>query len=114
MGEWEMVYTFFWIYAVIFVLILCCAIVLTQTLARGSDLDEHVVANFASVGVSMFTLFQVTTTDNWDRIASPVIRQNPAWRLCFVAFASWVMIAALTGVAADCMITESSNQRERE
>lgn len=115
-GIVSMIGTFVWIYMVLFIFILCCGIVLTQTLGHGHHDDESIRENFRNVGTSMYTLFQVTTTDNWNAISRPIIALSPWWRVFFVifiGFTSWTMIAALTGVAADCVISAEKQQREQ-
>lgn len=115
-GIVSMVSTFVWIYMVLFIFILCCGIILTQTLGHGHSDDESIRENFQNVGTSMYTLFQVTTTDNWIAISRPIIALSPWWRVFFVifiSFTSWTMIAALTGVAADCVISAEKQQREQ-
>merc|ERR1719329_1286657 len=115
-GIASMASTFVWIYVVLFIFILCCGIILTQTLGHRHGDDESIRENFQDVGTSMYTLFQVTTTDNWIAISRPIIAFSPWWRVFFVifiSFTSWTMIAALTGVAADCVISAEKQQREQ-
>jgi len=102
------------------------AIVLTQILGHGvglsdeamsGDFDQMVRANFQSVPTTFFTLFQITTTDNWDRIAEPVIAIDSKWRLFFVAFIiffSWTMISILTAVASDNMLSATLDSLENK
>jgi len=127
---WKMFGTFIWIFSVLFLFILCFAIMLTHLLGHGEALgdraqleQEHaealasVTKSFQDVPTSLFTLFQLTTTDNWDRIAMPLVEINPWWRLFFVffiAFASWTMISVLTAVASTNMIEATSDRKDKE
>jgi len=128
---WEMIHKFVWIFLVLFFFIFCSAIILTRTLGKmeaggedetldgitsGAD-DMGVHDKFRDVWRSWFTLFQVTTTDNWDRVAYPIIDMNPLWRIFFVTFivfASWVLISVLTAVASDSMIAMTTDKRDME
>jgi len=130
----NMLSTFIWIFSVLFLFLLCNAVVLTHLLGHGDGLPRqssvHVQGdfdysasvakiheNFQDVSTSLFTLFQVTTTDNWDTIAEPVIQLDSRWRVFFVffiAFASWTMISVLTAVASDNMIAASTDRKDSE
>mmetsp|Transcript_25165 Transcript_25165/g.57842 ORF Transcript_25165/g.57842 Transcript_25165/m.57842 type:complete len:513 (-) Transcript_25165:50-1588(-) len=122
-----MLYEFIWIFTVMFVMILCCGIPLTHLLGRGwafvgteswSEEEQlaldNVKVKFQDVSSSLFTLFQLTTVDNWDEIANPLILMNSAWRCFFVlyiAVVSWAMIAVLTAVGSDKMIDATSDRK---
>lgn len=121
---------FIWIFAVLTIFIFCTAIILTHLLGHGESIggyhelmatqaDEFgkIQSNFGDVGTSLFTLFQLTTIDNWDQIAMPICSIYPAWRIFFVffiMFASWIMISVLTAVASNSMIEATSDRKERE
>jgi len=122
--------TFIWIFSVLFLFILCFAIMLTHLLGHAEALGdrdhlqmhhaealETTINYFKDVPTSLFTLFQLTTTDNWDVIAMPLVEINPWWRLFFVffiSFASWTMISVLTAVASTNMIEATSDRKEVE
>lgn len=128
---WEMLHKFGGIFLVLFFFIFCSAIILTRTLGK-VEVDEddpplgaeytderaqQIKHRFRDVWTSWFTLFQVTTTDNWDTIATPIVKRNPWWRcffVTFIVFASWVLISVLTAVASDSMIAMTSDKREFE
>jgi len=125
----SMISTIMGIFVVLFLFLACSAILLTHLLGHGealpdSNLDDEqammrkaVLAKFRTVPDSIFTLFQVTTTDNWNLIARPVIALNKYWRfffIVFIAFASWIMISVLTAVASDSMIAATSDRKEQE
>jgi len=126
----SMVGMFVWIFSVLFMFQLCCAIVLTHLVGHAEALGgrgfleshhpEHLddVRNyFKDVGSSMFTLFRLTTTDNWLDIAGPLIAIDPWWRVFFVlfiAFSSWTMISVLTAVASDKMLAATTDRKESE
>lgn len=125
---WNMFGTFIWIFSVLFLFILCFAIMLTHLLGHAealgdrehlqqhhADALEATIGYFKDVPTSLFTLFQLTTTDNWDMIAMPLVEINPWWRLFFVffiSFASWTMISVLTAVASTNMIEATSDRKE--
>lgn len=103
----------------LFTATLVIAIILTQLFQAIEDDDqrEKVQFFFPSVAASFFTLFQVTTTDNWILIANPVIELDPAWQIFFVvfiAFSAWTMISILTAVACDNMISAMEDKQKRE
>mmetsp|Transcript_79534 Transcript_79534/g.200032 ORF Transcript_79534/g.200032 Transcript_79534/m.200032 type:complete len:505 (-) Transcript_79534:69-1583(-) len=126
----DMFATFVWIFAVLAMFILTFAISLTHLLGHGEALGSRdvleqeksealhtVLGHFRDVPTSAFTLFQLTTIDNWDDIAYPLIELNPWWRLFFVffiAFASWSMISVLTAVASNKMIAATADRKETE
>mmetsp|Transcript_37518 Transcript_37518/g.86587 ORF Transcript_37518/g.86587 Transcript_37518/m.86587 type:complete len:463 (+) Transcript_37518:142-1530(+) len=127
-----MMKTFVWIFYVLFILILCCGITLTQLLRstaakhlshRSEESSEELHAwrkvheHFQNVPTAFFALFQVTTTDNWDYIAGPLITLHPMWRIFFVlfiVFMAWTMISILTAVASDSMIAATVDRKEQE
>jgi len=126
----DMFATFVWIFAVLAMFILTFAISLTHLLGHGEALGPReilerekgealhtVLSHFRDVPTSAFTLFQLTTIDNWDDIAYPLVELNPWWRLFFVffiAFASWTMISVLTAVASNKMISATADRKETE
>lgn len=72
---------------------------------------------FGNVPTSFFSLFQVTTIDEWNVIADPVVKMDTTWRfffVTFIAFASWTMISVLTAVASDSMIAATSDKKDQE
>lgn len=126
---WMMLSTFIWIFIVLFLFILVSAIVLTQQVGNMEvlhdgqegrvmeDARRSVAEQFHNVRSSLFLLFQVTTQDNWEEIARPIIVLNPHMRLFFVffiTFASWTLISVLTAVASDSMIAATSNRKDAE
>lgn len=122
---WDMLHKFVWIFLVLFFFIFCSSIVLTKLLGQSDfaeieGLEEEIDfirTHFRDVPSALFTLFQVTTCDNWTKIAVPVIRVNPYMRLFFIGFivfASWILISVLTAVASDAMVGATSDKREEE
>jgi voltage-gated sodium channel len=120
--------TFTWLFSVLFLFILGTAIVLTVVIGQGEGLDIErlqvenpealilVQRFFKDIPTSTFTLFQLTTTDNWDDVATPLVEIHPMWRLfivSFIVFASWIMLSVLTAVASDNMIAATSNRKEQ-
>lgn len=120
----EMAESFVGIFVVLFVFIISCAITCTHLLGHGEafNMDDPLVVqllpqiqrSFGSVLTSTFTLFQVTTLDNWFEVAEPVIKLDWRWQVCFVifiGFTSWTMISVLTAVASDSMVKAASDQQ---
>merc|ERR1712232_1321762 len=72
---------------------------------------------FSDIPTSPFTLFQLTTADDWARIALPVVAIHPLWRvffIFFITFMSWTMLSLLTAVASETMISASSVKRHEQ
>lgn len=127
-GLVQMLWTLTSTLVVVFLFLGSCAILLTHILGREAnslnDKQDHEAAlranvreKFASVERSIFSLFQVMTTDDWGDIAFPVIEMNKGWRyffMAFIVFGAWVMISILTAVASDSMIEATSNRQEIE
>jgi len=87
-------------------------------LREDSDHYEQEISElFHDIPTSVFTLFRVTTTDNWIEIANPVLVLDPRWGLFFILFiliAAWTMISVLTAVASDSMVAAASFRQEAE
>lgn len=123
----EMFSSFVLIFSILFFTLFSCAIVCTHLLGHAEglprskegleDLYEHIHESFPDITTSVFTLFQITTTDNWVRIAEPVIVLNPTWQIffiVFICFSSWTMISVLTAVASDSMVMATVERGEQE
>lgn len=119
-----MLHTFAWILSIMFALCFVLAIVLTSLVGHGflahtddEEISEEVVELFKSIPASLFTLFQLTTADDWSRISTPVVVASPLCRfffVCHITFMSWTMLSLLTAVASETMISASSNRKEQE
>lgn len=115
---------FLWIFAVLTMTIFCSAIILTHLLGHGEALGhrellesewaeefDDINSHFGDVWSSAFTLFQITTADNWADIAVPILKIDTRWRFFFyayISFASWFMISVLTAVASNSMFETTS------
>jgi len=120
----EMMGTFMWILGIIFLLCFVLAIILTRMLGHGLAIDTEddevkaqVQALFADIPCSLFTLFQLTTAEDWISIAGPVVAVGDMWRVFFVVFItimSWTMLSLLTAVASETMMAFSSYKKEEE
>jgi len=116
--------TFVWIFSVLFLFILISAIICTHLFGHGeifshenAETKTEVAALFCDVRTSLFSLFRVTTQDNWKSVASPVVAALPSMRIFFVVFivfVSWTMISVLTAVASNSMIEATSDRKEAE
>lgn len=126
-----MMSSFVLIFSILFVVLFCSAIVCTHLLGHAEGLprepefeqDLRIIHEyFSDVMTSIFTLFQITTTDNWVVIAQPVTKLDPRWKvvfMIFICFSSWTMISVLTAVVSDSMVMATQNReaaliRERE
>lgn len=123
----KMVERFAWIFLVLFMFLFGFAVCLVHLLGRGEALlstglefegeAEEIQSYFLDVGTSLYTLFQLTTTDNWNDIAGPLVEINSWWRLFFVVFivfASWTIMSVLSAEASDQMIVATNERKERE
>mmetsp|Transcript_29470 Transcript_29470/g.68609 ORF Transcript_29470/g.68609 Transcript_29470/m.68609 type:complete len:375 (-) Transcript_29470:73-1197(-) len=90
---------------------------LVEDPVRRAQLQQEITVLFKDIPTSVFTLFRVTTTDNWIEIANPVLELDPRWGLFFILFiliAAWTMISVLTAVASDSMVAAASFRQEAE
>mmetsp|Transcript_41287 Transcript_41287/g.119423 ORF Transcript_41287/g.119423 Transcript_41287/m.119423 type:complete len:527 (-) Transcript_41287:120-1700(-) len=120
----EMFSTMIWIFTFLTIIMVCLAIAMTHEIGRREapdDLDtEHwqmMREYFQDVPTSLFTLFRVSTQDDWMTIAGPLVADHPAWSLFFVAFivfVSWTMISVLTAVASESMVAATTDRMEGE
>mmetsp|Transcript_127777 Transcript_127777/g.367831 ORF Transcript_127777/g.367831 Transcript_127777/m.367831 type:complete len:576 (-) Transcript_127777:52-1779(-) len=110
----RMVNTFVWILSLVFVLCFVLSIIMTQLVGHGlvfggdqSHMEQEAQSLFSTVPTTLFTLFQLTTMDNWASIAGPMIQLSVFWRFFFVAFimcVSWTLLSLLTAVASEIMM----------
>lgn len=121
---------FVWIFVVLSLLIVCTAIALTHLLGHAEALGgqeqvetewadefDDINSHFGDVGTSAFTLFQITTADNWGTIGVSIIKIDPRWRAffyIFIMFASWTMISVLTAVASNSMFETTTAGKEQD
>jgi len=121
----KMIEPFTLIFGVLFLFILTGAIFCTTTLGRietgtdrfSSDEVNDLQDSWGTVYTAVFTLFQITTLDNWMEVAGPVAATDWRWQLFFVifiSFGSWTMISILTAVASDSMVAAASDREEIE
>mmetsp|Transcript_5212 Transcript_5212/g.12557 ORF Transcript_5212/g.12557 Transcript_5212/m.12557 type:complete len:535 (+) Transcript_5212:93-1697(+) len=126
----EMMYDFTWIFLVMFIAFVVCGVPLTYLLGHGEALEvpmaddedgmeayQKTRENFQDVATTLFTLFKLTTADNWDQISDPLLALDGRWRpffVVFIAFASWMMLSVLTAIASDKIIDATSNRKELE
>lgn len=119
---------FFWAFVVLFMFLFICAVCLTRLLGHAEALGEReglenvrqevlrkVGVQFGDMPHSLFTLFQLTTLDNWDGIAYPLVEFNSWWRgffVIFIVFGPWSMISILTAIASTQMIKATANEKE--
>jgi len=103
-----------WIFCVIALVSYVSAVFFTLYIKDNlTDAEEF----FPDVWSSAFSLFQVTTMDNWHHIAVPLVRYHGAWGLFFVvfiAFTSWTMISLLTAVVSEQIILATRDMKVRE
>jgi len=113
-----------WIWVTLLVFHFLGALVLTRVIGHGlmvkdggnTDDESEARALFADLRTSVFTLFRLTTVDDWYDIAMPLTAIHPGWMLFFVCFivVVWVMLSLLTAVASETIINASSSKKEAE
>jgi len=111
-----------WIWVTLLVFHFLGALVLTRVIGHGlmvkdggdTDDESEARALFADLRTSVFTLFRLTTVDDWYEIAMPLTAVHPGWMLFFVCFivVVWVMLSLLTAVASETIINGSSSKKE--
>mmetsp|Transcript_75366 Transcript_75366/g.157052 ORF Transcript_75366/g.157052 Transcript_75366/m.157052 type:complete len:504 (+) Transcript_75366:195-1706(+) len=104
-----------WIFSVIALVSYVSAVFFTLYVQDNElhDAQEY----FPDVWTSAFSLFQVTTMDNWHHIAVPLVRFHGAWGVFFVvfiAFTSWTMISLLTAFVSEQIILATRDMKVRE
>jgi voltage-gated sodium channel len=119
-----MMINFSFILAMIFLMCFVLAIMLTRLVGHGllvgmadDPLSIQVRSTFSDMPTSLFLLFQLTTTDDWARVATPLVHFSHWWRFFFVAFItvmSWTMLSLLTAVASETLISEAGNKKKED
>eukprot|EP00427_Karlodinium_veneficum_P015205 CAMPEP_0169143022 /NCGR_PEP_ID=MMETSP1015-20121227/45332_1 /TAXON_ID=342587 /ORGANISM="Karlodinium micrum, Strain CCMP2283" /LENGTH=276 /DNA_ID=CAMNT_0009209869 /DNA_START=436 /DNA_END=1267 /DNA_ORIENTATION=- len=80
-----------------------------------NEYPEEFVAikeTFGDVWTSVFTLFQVTTTDNWEKKHGQSSISTPAGS--FIVFTAWSILSVLTAVAANSMLEAKEEEKQVE
>jgi len=112
---------FMWILVLMFCIMYVVAVIMT-TMLRVDESELHgpwikIHRHFGDVPSSLFTMFQLVTTEDWIQIATPLIEVSEAWKLFFVVFIvfnAFIMLSLLTAVASDTMISSSNELKEIE
>jgi len=81
------------------------------------DLVDAVRSQWLNIPTSVFTLFRLTTADDWSKMAQPIIYLNSGWRVffvCFITFMSWTMLSLLTAVASESIIAATAQNAADE
>jgi len=122
----------FWLLSVMFAIFFVCGLPLVHFLGHGEayasdeldDADAYIkeaytatIKHFESVPTTLFTLFRVTTIDDWNKIADPMVLLDTRWRFFFVffiAFMSWTMLSVLKAIASEKMIDATFDRKEKE
>jgi len=109
------------ILAIIFMACFVLALILTQGIGQpyvfgGEDVlvPEQVQELFSSTTTAMFTLFRLTTLDDWRSVADPLISWHPLWACffyIFIALVPWTMLSLLTAVASETMISATATKK---
>lgn len=113
------------VFGILSMILLSCGVICTEFLGRVNvetndtakvkAMKLDIKSHFKDVETSLFSLFQVTTLDNWIDIAQPAIDLNVYWECFFVGFicvASWTMIAILTAVASENVVESAMGREE--
>lgn len=121
---WKMMSMFTWIFLLLLCFLFAVAVVLVPYIGHSNHWDDNLERsesiflrrNFETMASGLFSLFMLTTIDNWDELADPLITTSVWWRLFFVMFiclASWTMTAVLAAEASN-QIIEATNKRKAD
>eukprot|EP00747_Dinoflagellata_sp_TGD_P052310 gnl/TRDRNA2_/TRDRNA2_147827_c0_seq1.p1 gnl/TRDRNA2_/TRDRNA2_147827_c0~~gnl/TRDRNA2_/TRDRNA2_147827_c0_seq1.p1 ORF type:complete len:665 (+),score=87.21 gnl/TRDRNA2_/TRDRNA2_147827_c0_seq1:138-1997(+) len=104
----------FWSWLIILITIFVFALCMMQMLS-GAMHDEYIAGYFGTVTGSMFTMFQIMTTENWPDIARECMRHRPAVfiPLCvFLCFTTIPVLSVINGIFVEGVIS-SAKQHDK-
>jgi len=124
-GMWKSFEAVFWILVFGFLIIFFFAVSVTTIVGNHSELwsqekcgwckpgdNETIEKLFGDLGLSMWTMFQFVTLDNWSSIIALVSERMWVMKYFFLIYtliASFALISLLTGVMAEHIMSESQN-----
>jgi len=115
-GIIEAMYTLIWTWLLMGLIVYICGIFATRTLGQPHEDDSDMVEFFGSVSKSMFTLFQVTTTEAWGGIARAAMKHEPWSAIFFIAYISVTSFAVMNVVIAvivEYTLDQAGTQRRK-
>mmetsp|Transcript_13731 Transcript_13731/g.37111 ORF Transcript_13731/g.37111 Transcript_13731/m.37111 type:complete len:761 (+) Transcript_13731:164-2446(+) len=109
----------FWVSILMAVTLYVCSIVLARTIGRSAEDDpdyEFWQSRYGSVPVTMFTLFQLMVQPNLVEYRSHFAKRPfyLVFLVVYIIFASFGMIALLTGVISEAMFQKNQVKLEEE
>jgi len=112
----QAIWTLFWTWILLLVIIYVCGIFATRTIGQPNRSDSELQRYFGNVPRSMFTLFQVTTTEGWAEIARQAMRVSP-WTAAFFVIYLYVTTCAVLNVVVAVIVEntldQATGQREK-
>merc|ERR1719252_234402 len=112
----------FWVLVLTGICIYAFAIVCTRLIGHGiivsdpEDIDLKARMQFASIGCSMFTLFEIMTGWSLGQL-TPLLDAMPWARPMFTIFtmySSWALMSVMAGTVSENMIAASQAREEDE
>lgn len=85
-GILHAVWTLIWTWVLLGLVIYIFSILATRLIGQSNKGDPNIQEYFGTVGKSMLTLFQITTTERWADIARLVIKKEPWSYLFFILY----------------------------
>jgi len=108
--------TFSWVFLVLFFMVFLSAIIMTDMIGHhGTEYGDDITASWCSVITSGYSLFQITTVENWDSFAEPLMEKDWRWGIffaLFIIFAAWTLISLFTALASDARVQQSSSESD--
>eukprot|EP00747_Dinoflagellata_sp_TGD_P212284 gnl/TRDRNA2_/TRDRNA2_85406_c0_seq1.p1 gnl/TRDRNA2_/TRDRNA2_85406_c0~~gnl/TRDRNA2_/TRDRNA2_85406_c0_seq1.p1 ORF type:complete len:607 (-),score=114.66 gnl/TRDRNA2_/TRDRNA2_85406_c0_seq1:114-1886(-) len=130
LGVFDALKTLFWSFLLLALLCYICGIFLTRTLVGPQDKAQYFAMGpegvaeytermkwFGSVARSMFTLFQVVTTDNWLEIISVASKKYVAMYVffpVFMIFTTYSTMNVVVAVIVEKTLERAVNHRENQ
>jgi len=106
-----------WVFLLALLVLYTCAILCTQLIGHRllvpADFPENASAVFPTVGDSMFVLFKIMNADTED--LDPLFHALPLSKLlaaCFMILSNWAILAILTAVVSENLISACADHRK--
>jgi len=108
-GIVEAMWTLAWTWVLLLVIIYVCGIFTTRAIGQQYQSEPDLQPYFGNVPRSMFTLFQVTTTDAWADIARKAMRHH-VWTAGFFVLYLYVTTCAVLNVVVAVIVENTLDQ----
>lgn len=117
-GIFEAMWTLLWTWVLLFMLIYVFGIFATRTVGQHSprELDPEIYDYFGTLMRSMFTLFQVTTTEGWPDIARLCMDRQPWTVVLFLAYlyiTTFAVMNVVVAVIVENTVDQAGAQRQK-